>query len=89
MKKYYAHAYNSQTLRSVKAESDEEALEKFKEIFGNDDFVAGTLPHAEPKIPWKEKRKYYAAGLSAAGADGDSIGPAMKAIDSLHQLGAF
>ena len=41
MKKYYAHAYGSQTLRSIKAESDEEALEKFKEIFGNDDFVAG------------------------------------------------
>ena len=89
MKKYYAPAYNSQTLRSVKAESDEEALEKFKEIFGDGNFVAGTLPHVEPKIPWKEKRKDQAAGLSAVGADGDTLGPAMKTIDSLHQLGAF
>lgn len=89
MKKYYAHAYNSQTLRSVKADSDEEALEKFKEIFGDNNFVAGTLPHVELKIPWKERRKYYAAGLSAAGADEDALGPAMKTIDNLHQLGAF
>lgn len=87
MKKYYAHAYNSQTLRSVKADSDEEALEKFKEIFGDDNFVAGTLPHAEPKIPWKERRKYYAAGLSAAGAD-EAIGPAMRMIDKMHEYGA-
>ncbi len=88
MKKYYAHAYNSNTLRSVKAESDEEALEKFKEIFGDDNFVAGTLPHAEPKISWKEKRKYYAAGLSAAGADGDTLRPAMRMIDKMHEYGA-
>lgn len=89
MKKYYAHAYGSRTLRSVKAESDEEALEKFKEIFGNDNFVAGTLQHAEPKASWKEKRRYFAAGLLVAGADGDTIGPAMKTIDSMHQLGIF
>lgn len=89
MKKYYAHAYNSQTLRSVKADSDEEAREKFKEIFGNDDFVAGTLPHAEPEIPWKEKRKYYAAGFSAIGAGGDTLESTMKTIDDLHQLGVF
>lgn len=84
MKKYYVHAYGSQTLRSVKASSDEEALEKFKKIFGNDDFVAGILPHAEPKVSWKEKREYYAAGFSAVGAD-----EAMKTVDSLHQLGVF
>lgn len=88
MKKYYAHANNSQTLRVVKAESEEEAIEKFREIFGSDNFVAGTLPHAEPKMPWKERRKYYAAGLSAAGAD-EAIEPAMCTIDKMHEYGAF
>lgn len=89
MKKYYAHANNSQTLRSVKAESDEEAFEKFKEIFRNDDFVAGTLPRAGLEILWKEKRRYYAAGFSAIGAGKDTFESAMKTIDNLHQLGAF
>lgn len=88
MKKYYANAVGSQTIRMVKAENDEEALKKFQELFGNNDFVAGFLPHAEPSIPWKEQREYYKAGLSIAGC-GEYTDSAMKIIDDLHSIGAI
>ena len=65
MKKYYAHANNSQTLRSVKAESDEEALEKFKEIFGTEGrFKTYFVPErteiigdGDQKIPTTRRKK--------------------------------
>ena len=56
MKKYYTHTSNFQTLRAIKAFSDEEAFEKFKEVFGNDEFVVGFLPRAEPKVTQKEMK---------------------------------
>ena len=36
LKKYYAHEDGKSQLRSVKAKNDEEALLKFRELFGHD-----------------------------------------------------
>ena len=59
LKKWYANAHNSGTLRMVKASSEEEARKKFEEIFGNEDFYFGErLQKVEPKITAKEMQKY-------------------------------
>ena len=89
MKKYYAHAKNSNTLRAIKANSDEEALQKCIELFGEDNFECGQLPHASPKIPWKEKRDYYKMGYEAVGLYGKALDSAMHMTDNLHAVGAF
>ena len=48
MKKYYAHAKNSNTLRSIKANSDEEALQKCIELLKRD--------KQELSAEWRAKR---------------------------------
>lgn len=88
MKKYYAHAKNSNTLRAIKANSDEEALQKCIELFGEDNFVCGQLPHADT-TSWKEKRDYYKMGFGAVGLSGESLNSAMHMADNLHAVGAL
>lgn len=79
IKKYYAHEDGKSQLRSVKAKSDEEAFEKFKQIFGHDKFAFGNLPHAAPNIPWKITR----------GVMKDIMGEDFaKVADNLHSVGA-
>lgn len=88
-KKYYANAYNSGTLRMVKASSEEEARKKFEEIFGDDNFYFGEkLQHAYT-IPWKEKKEYFKAGLGIASKGELSSKSADKLLDSLHSVGAI
>ena len=89
-KKWYANAYNSGTLRMVKASSEEEAREKFKEIFGDENFHMGEkLQHAEPKIPWSEKKKYYKAGMGIA-ANGEALPEHLdRLLDNMHAVGAI
>lgn len=88
--KWYANAYNSSTLRMVKASSEEEAKEKFKEIFGDEEFHMGErLQHAAPKISWKEKKKYYKAGMSIA-ANGEALPDNIDhLLDNMHAVGAI
>lgn len=88
MRKYYAHAKNSNTLRAIKANSDEEALQKCIELFGEDNFVCGQLPHVDT-TSWKEKRDYYKMGYEAVGLCGKALDSAMHMTDNLHAVGAF
>lgn len=67
LKKWYANAHDSLTLRMVKASSEEEARKKFKEIFGDKDFYFGEkLQHAS-KTTVKDRKRYAEIGLQAAG----------------------
>lgn len=59
-KKYYFtdnRSHSSNTLRTIYAESDEEAYNKIKELLGHENFTAGQLPHAKSKEEIKEDKK--------------------------------
>ena len=72
LKKWYANAYNSGTLRMVKASSEEEAYNKFEEIFGDDNFYFGEKLRHATKITTEERKRYAKIGLQAAGLSSES-----------------
>lgn len=80
LKKYYAHEDGKSQLRCIKAKNDEEALLKFRELFGHNNFVAGFLNHAEPKIPWKTQHKIMS---DIMGEDFANF------ADTMHSVGAL
>lgn len=91
MKKYYAHAKGSKTIRAIKANSDEEALQKCIELFGEDNFECGQLPHAstEKPMPWKEQKKIMKEVYGSMGFYGNVLDRVVEMADSLHAVGAL
>ena len=72
LKKWYANAHDSLTLRMVKASSEEEARKKFEEIFGDKDFYFGEkLQHAS-KTTVTDRKRYAEIGLQAVGVPSES-----------------
>ena len=86
LKKWYANAHNSLTLRMVKASSEEEARKKFEEIFGDKDFYFGEkLQHAS-KTTTKERKRYTEIGLQAAGVSPENT---KRMAEDLVNAGLF
>lgn len=87
LKKWYANAHDSLTLRVIKASSEEEARKKFEEIFGDKDFYFGEkLHHAAPKLTTKERKRYAEIGLQAAGVSSES---SKRMAETLVNAGLF
>lgn len=83
LKKYYANAHNSGTLRMVKASSEEEARKKFEEIFGDDNFYFGEKLQHATKTTAKERKEYVEIGLQAMGVPPEkSKGMANDLVDA-------
>lgn len=60
-KKYYYQDFksrDSRTIKSIYADSDEEAYDKIKELLGHEDFSAGQLPHSQTRQEIAELRKW-------------------------------
>lgn len=86
LKKWYANAHDSLTLRMVKASSEEEARKKFEEIFGDKDFYFGEkLQHAS-KTTVKDRKRYAEIGLQAAGVTPES---SKRMAETLVNAGLF
>ena len=92
MKKYYAHAKGSKTIRAIKANSDEEALQKCVGLFGEDNFECGQLPHASTEKPmlWKERRRIMEEVYGSIGFPySNALDRVMEMADNLHAVGAL
>lgn len=72
LKKWYANAHDSLTLRMVKASSEEEARKKFEEIFGDDNFYFGEKLRHATKTTTEDRKRYAEIGLQAVGVSSES-----------------
>lgn len=72
LKKWYANAHGSLTLRMVKASTEEEARKKFEEIFGDKDFYFGEKLQHATKTTVQDRKRYAEIGLQAVGIPSES-----------------
>lgn len=80
-KKYYFAETGSRTIRTIYAESDDEAYEKIKELLGHENFTVGQLPHGQSK---EETRRLEKLSEDLAG---ELMGPFAKHImKTMHEL---
>lgn len=86
LKKWYANAHDSLTLRMVKASSEEEARKKFEEIFGDKDFYFGEKLRHATKTTTADRKRYAEIGLQAVGVPPESSKSIAKV---LVDAGAF
>lgn len=86
LKKWYANAHDSLTLRMVKASSEEEARKKFEEIFGDKDFYFGEKLHHATKTTTADRKRYAEIGLQAVGVPPES---SKRMAETLVNAGLF
>jgi len=86
LKKWYANAHDSLTLRMVKASSEEEARKKFEEIFGDKDFYFGEKLQHATKTTTADRKRYAEIGLQAVGVAPES---SKRMAETLVNAGLF
>ena len=80
-KKYYFAEIGSRTIRTIYAESDDEAYEKIKELLVHENFTAGQFPHEQTK---EETRRLEKLSEDLAG---ELMGPSAKHImKAMHEI---